>query len=195
MSTEPQRWSARNKYDLVIEIWESLDCDSVGGPELLAIQEEVCRQFGVGAVDSPALIARWLAEEGAILRHPEVLECDTRWREEKFTGPISEGPIGELGLKEAARWITKLDIWRKELDSAGEDESIWRNAALALKEHALMLDASVLSHEPQRITAREVTLWLGVWLRNPDLFADWITLRLRSPEFRAHFGDSADRLF
>jgi len=32
-------WSARTKHDLIIEVWEYLDCESVGARELEEIQQ------------------------------------------------------------------------------------------------------------------------------------------------------------
>jgi hypothetical protein len=66
---------------VIIAVWEELDCDSVGEAELHSIQQTLRTRLGEGAVDSPAAIARVLAEEGATLRHPEVLTFDSRWRE------------------------------------------------------------------------------------------------------------------
>ena len=74
------RSKARTKAELIIEVWEHLDCESVGAKELEAIQRAVRDRFGAGAVASPASIARTLADEGAVLRHPEVIECDASWR-------------------------------------------------------------------------------------------------------------------
>ncbi|MBA3715634.1 MAG: hypothetical protein H0W76_24795, partial [Pyrinomonadaceae bacterium] len=73
-------WKARTKRDLMIEVWEHLDCESVGAKELETIAAVVREQFGDGAIESPASVARLLADEGAELRHAEVLELDVRWR-------------------------------------------------------------------------------------------------------------------
>jgi len=79
------RESRKTKRDLIIELWEALDCESVGARELEQIQNAVAEKFGEGAVDSPASIARVLADEGAVLRHPEVLDFDTKWRERNLS--------------------------------------------------------------------------------------------------------------
>src|ERR1051325_11512295 len=81
----PQKnnWTATTRHDLIIEVWEALDCESVGGHELTQIQEVLGEKFGLGGVESPAAIARVVADEGAVLRHPEVFECDLKWREQR----------------------------------------------------------------------------------------------------------------
>src|SRR5205085_5112268 len=58
-----------------------LECPRVGAGELREIQSELRKQFGAGGIQSPASIARVLADAGAELKHPEVIECDTEWRQ------------------------------------------------------------------------------------------------------------------
>ncbi|HKX84510.1 MAG TPA: hypothetical protein VJL58_09850 [Pyrinomonadaceae bacterium] len=62
-------WNSRNKTDLIFEVWEKLDCESVGAAEIEAIETVVREEYGDSAVDSPMILARMLADEGAILRH------------------------------------------------------------------------------------------------------------------------------
>ena len=67
-------WNSRNKTELIIEVWEKLDCESVGAAEIEAIETAVDEIFGKPAIDSPMKIARLLADEGAELRHSEIME-------------------------------------------------------------------------------------------------------------------------
>ena len=78
-------WNSRTKNDLIIEVWEKLDCESVGAREILAIEEVVREQYGSAAVESPMIIARNLADEGAELRHSEIMELDVERRLESPT--------------------------------------------------------------------------------------------------------------
>ena len=80
---DAKKWRSRTIPDLIIEVWEALDCESVGTRELEQIQNALREKFGEGAVTSPAAIARAVADEGAVLRHPEVFEFDLRWRKQK----------------------------------------------------------------------------------------------------------------
>ena len=63
-------WQSRTKRDLIIEVWEALDCESVGARELEQIQQVLAEELGLGAVESPGSIARVVADVGAALRHP-----------------------------------------------------------------------------------------------------------------------------
>src|SRR5215472_6575877 len=116
----------KTKQDLIIETWESLDCESVGAKELEEIQRVIDKRFGEGAIESPASVARTLADEGAVLRHPEVLECDARWRERKTNdAPVPDG-MTFAGLQEAAESIRELEHVRRRLKQDSDDSGLAR---------------------------------------------------------------------
>jgi len=46
-------WRSRNKTELIIEVWEKLDCETVGAVEIEAIETAVADVFGKPAVESP----------------------------------------------------------------------------------------------------------------------------------------------
>src|SRR4028118_536044 len=83
---ENTAWKSRTKYDLIMEVWEALDCESIGRAELEAIEEAVRGRFGEGALETPMTLARMLADEGAELRHHEILALDVERRTEDAYG-------------------------------------------------------------------------------------------------------------
>lgn len=178
-------WRARTKHDLIIEVWEALDCESVGASELEQIQREVTQKFGTGRADSPASIARTLADEGAVLRHPEVLNLDTEWRERQLSELIPPDELNFSGLVEASASIKKLDSLRRRLEQNQEQDQLRRLRELTLrfKQDALGMARSKTLERRKRLEAREIAQWLTVWLQSPDIFEDWLSLRQRSPEF------------
>lgn len=178
-------WRSRIRDELIIEVWEALDCESVGARELVAIQQAVHEVFGSGAVVSPASIARTLADEGAVLRHPEVLKCDTKWREHNLSTSLSADDLNFSDLEKASESIKKLDEQRKGLAQSGNKDDLRRLRELALhsKTEAQRIARSKIFDEKKRAEAREIAQWLTVWLQEPDLFADWLVLRRSSPEF------------
>lgn len=180
-------WRARTKRDLIIEIWEVLDSQSIGGAELEVIQKALCERFGTGAAESPAAIARTLAEEGATLRHPEVLTFDSQWR---------EGRLEKIGIemrcstiKEAIATVQELSARRKELLNEDHvDAQLIKDFAVTLKQEAEALSRSAVLDLNERQIAREFSRWLTIWIQDPDLFDEWLKLRQRSPEFQDQFG-------
>ena len=60
--------NVRTRHELILKVWNRLGSADVGRRELRQIQQAIGERFGEGAVDSPAAIARILADEGAELR-------------------------------------------------------------------------------------------------------------------------------
>ncbi len=179
------RWRARTKNDLIIEVWEALDCETVGGRELKQIQTVVAQKFGAGSVDSPASIARTLADEGAVLRHPEVLILDTEWREREMSELIPPDELRFSSLAEASASIKKLDTLRRNFEQNREPQKLGRlrEMTLQFKQDASGMARSKTVERQKRLEAKEIAQWLTVWLQSPDIFEDWLSLRQRSPEF------------
>jgi hypothetical protein len=179
----------QTKQDLMIQVWEQLDCESVGAKELISIQQALLERFGAGAVDSPAAIARVLADEGAVLRHPEVLECDAAWREAGFAACPIPREISFENLEVAALSIKKVDEIRQDLEAEARklESARLRQEVTAFREERLLVARSAVVSERVRLEAAEIVEWLDVWLKTPDFFADWLELRRRSAEFESRF--------
>jgi hypothetical protein len=184
---EERNWTARTKTDLIIEVWEALDCESVGVRELETIQRMVCARFGEAAVDSPATIARLLAEEGAVLRHPEVLDCDTKWRAHMLENAFAETDFSSLTA--AAASMTKLHSWRKTLQDDQVQVRLLHEFVADVRADLLFVAVSETSGQRGKEEAREIGQWLSVWSQTPELFPDWLELRLGSSGFRSLFPD------
>lgn len=189
--TAENSWSAVTRRDLIIEVWEALDCDSVGARELEQIQQALGEKFGAGAIESPAAIARVVADEGAALRHPEVFEFDLKWRAGK-----SFPNLDFSSLKPALESFREVEMQRGELEQTKEHAGLQQLSEViaAARQDSLLLARSKILAPQERAEAREVSEWLRVWLVAPELFRDWLELRMRSAEFRKQFGDGSRSL-
>ena len=178
------------KSDLVIAVWERLDCESVGAKELEQIQREVAERFGKGAVESPAALARILADEGACLRHPAVLEADAKWRERELLESTVKFELNFSSLATAAESISDLEASRREFEKSRDEKglSALRDVVLKHKQDRRLVAGSSIVPEVERAEATEIIGWLEVWLRTPELFTDWLELRQAAPEFQQRFG-------
>ena len=174
-------WEAKNKRDLMIEVWEKLDCESVGAAEIEAIETAVLDVFGESAVDSPMRIARQLADEGAELRHSEIMELHVRrFEETPYTAEFRN--ILKLDtLPRSLSSIRKLENLRKKFLSDGDKKGI------RLIRDRVIEAKKALSKKPYDA---EIAQWLTIWLQTPEAFDSWVSLRKRSPDFRARFGDN-----
>jgi hypothetical protein len=178
----------------MIEVWEELDCESVGARELEAVLEAVRERFGDGALESPAATARLLADEGAELRHAEVLDMDARWRTQDAYEPMFRNVVKFSNFDEAAATIRRLDL-RKQFARNGDREGMRRVMAAALKgkQRALMISRNAKVVERKREEKAEMAEWFTVWLNQPEIFEDWLALRRRSKEFRERFENEEAR--
>jgi len=131
-----------------------------------------------------------LADEGALLRHPEVLDCDTRWRQQLSLESLFPEQPSFSTLAEAADTIEKFDAVRKEFAELSDEVGLVRLRELALKfkRELQLLTRSKTANEEKRLDAQEMVQWLNIWLQNADIFAEWLSLRRRSPEFISRYG-------
>ena len=158
--------------EFIIEVWEAMGKEVVGASELGLIEQAVVERFG--SAGGPASIARVLADHGARLGHPEILQADARWREKQLLFTADDLEFGNL---EAARKLINR-IEQLEGDPA-KRESLRRSVRL------LKTELDSLSSSKQ--LAAEVSQWLTVWLQNPQIFTEWLALRQNTAEFRERF--------
>jgi hypothetical protein len=183
-------WLSRTKNDLIIEVWEKLDCESVGASEIEAIEMVVNDRYGESAVESPMVIARLLADEGAELRHSELMALYVK----RATDRPYDAAFLDLGdirdLKGAVGTIRRLENLRRKYLAEND-----RNGLRLVREKGLQLKLSALEIVKRRsvdaITGqinREIAEWFTIWLQTPEVFETWIALRQNSPEFIEKFG-------
>ena len=188
-------WASRTKLDLIIEVWEKLDCDSVGAAEIEAIEEAVGAQFGEAAAESPMRIARVLADEGAALRHSEIMGLWVK----RFTDQPHEAEFRNLlsldDLDAAHRSLKHVERLRRKLVARGDKEGLrlLREELLEAKT-ALLQTSRDRKPDPDRgRIKREIAEWLTIWLQSPDLFENWIKLRRNSAQYKMIFDQKIQR--
>lgn len=176
-------YSARNKTDLIIEVWEKLDCESVGAREIVAIERAVEDVFGRSAVDSPMLVARLLADEGAELRHSEIMKLYVERNAVTVYDAVFRTVLKLSDLRTARNTMRELENVRAKF-TADEDKEGLR----LLRDFVKRAKAELLREAKKDPANSEIAEWLTIWLQSPEIFDQWITLRLNSPEFVQRFG-------
>ncbi|HEX6127356.1 MAG TPA: hypothetical protein VFZ23_18440 [Pyrinomonadaceae bacterium] len=184
-------WESKNKNDLIIEVWEKLDCESVGAVEIEAIETVVFDVFGKAAVGSPMTIARLLADEGAELRHSEIMDLYVRRASDRPYDAVLRNILNTSDLKSALRSIRQMENLRRKFASEKDREGLrlLRDRVLKEKEAKLALAGKAKSAAGTRAEAREISEWLTLWLQSPEIFENWIALRSRSEDFVSKFGE------
>jgi hypothetical protein len=187
---------ARTRRELTIEVWIGLGRAAVGDNELREIQRAIAKRFGAGAIDSPASIARLLADEGAELRHPEIIEFDARWRQAQIENGAADfsifdrfDPAKPLRLKQAEALIKKLEKLRRKFARADDALALRSLKGEAVNARQTVQSLAKSEKLNQRVRGQQVEIleWLSVWIRTPTLFEEWLELRKRSPDFRQRF--------
>ncbi len=183
-------WNARTKDELIIEVWEKLDCESVGSAEIEAIETAVAAEYGPAAVDSPMIIARLLADEGAELRHPEIMRLYVERASDRPYDAAFRNLMDTESLRGALRSIRELNNLRQKYAAENDREGIRlaRQTALDAKRKLKATIDDARTEGLKRSVSIEIAEWLSVWLQTPDLFNDWVELRQRSAGFRETFG-------
>lgn len=184
-------WESRNKQDLIIEVWEKLDCESVGAVEIEAIEAAVEGQYGKAAVDSPMIIARQLADEGAELRHQEIMELYLRRAEDRPYDAALRNVLRLDSLSSAMHSIRELENIRRKYASDGDKDGLRQIRELVIEAKRLLgsrID-DIRTSDADRHVLVELNEWLSHWLQTPQLFADWVEMRQRSRDFIDKFGN------
>jgi hypothetical protein len=183
-------WKARTKRDLMIEVWEKLDCESVGAKEIEAIEIVVREKYGFSAVESPMIIARLLADEGAELRHSEIMELDVARRLESPYDAMFRNVLKFADFKQTLISIRHLENLRKKFAAENDREGLRlvRDTALKGKNRALMIAGNEKVEANKRAEKQEISEWFTLWLQSPEVFENWIELRRNSKDFVERFG-------
>ncbi len=183
-------WTSRTKSDLIIEVWEKLDCESVGAVEIEAIEIAVADRFGASAVESPMAIARQLADEGAELRHAEILTLFVQ----RLT-PVQDELINEIeldfsSLDSALVSVRRADAERQTFvaNADTERQKRLRERILDAKNRAVDGTRNPKVAAGRRAELGEIAEWLTIWLQTPAIFANWLDLRTNSRDFKERFG-------
>lgn len=187
-------YNSRTKIDLIIEVWERLDCESVGAKEIAAVENAVRENFGAGAVESPMILARLLADEGAELRHAEIMELDVERRLESPYDAMFRNVLKFSDFKQALVSIRRLENLRKKFTAEKDREGLRlaREIGIKGKRRAQMIGNNEKVAPGKRAEKREIAEWFTIWLQNPEVFESWVTLRQNSPDFKENFGERSE---
>lgn len=182
-------WQSKTKTDLMIEVWEKLDCESVGAKEIIAIEIVVRDTFGKGAVDLPMQIARLLADEGAELRHSEIMKLNVERLLESPYDAIFRNILKFSDFKQALNSIRQLENLRLKFlsDKNKEAFALLRKKAIQGKERTLMISKNEKVDEKIRQEKAEISEWFSLWLQSPEIFENWIQVRINSKDFKEKF--------
>lgn len=183
-------WTARTKNDLIVEVWEKLDCENVGASELEAIEMVVRETFGENAVDPPMRVARLLADEGAELRHAEIMGLHIARLSHRPYEPAFRSILDIKDLRSALTSIHNLENLRRKYNLTNDRDGLRlvRDTGIAAKDLAQETAVRKNVDPITRQINEEIAQWFIIWLQTPDVFENWVSLRQSSRDFIDRFG-------
>lgn len=185
-----------SKRQVIVATWETLNRPSVGAKELRAAQKALVDRFGASNVISPAAIARFLADAGAELTHPEIIEFDAQWRQSRIETEAKRFETlsrisldAPLTINQAEALLNEMEKLRNQFDESNDSEAVeqLRGYGAKLRKRAQMRAKDRGWDAATRRAQIEIAEWLNVWLQTPALFEDWLDLRRRSIGFQKKF--------
>lgn len=180
--------TATNKTDLIIEVWERLDCESIGRIEIEAIEAAVRERFGPQAVDPVMAIARLLADEGAQLRHAELMDLHIERDEDRHYDAAFRDLFDLTGLESARSSLRRMENLRKKFTERRDRDGLRLLRQLAIEERDELLGSETSRLRPLPFNVRkEIAEWLTIWLGSPEVFEHWIEMRQASADYAAKF--------
>ncbi|MGQ0761828.1 MAG: hypothetical protein ACT4OT_07420 [Acidobacteriota bacterium] len=193
-----QSHGAQAAREFIVKLWLELGRPPVDAQFLENVQQQLAKSSEDPAI-SPAEVARLLADEGAELRHPEIIESDVHWREslvnsqmDKFATVEALSSGARLNIQDAGVLLSELEKLRQEFERDDDDTGLneLRTLAADARQNAEMMHKNRKLNERVRTEQREIAEWLKVWLQTPMLFENWLELRRRSEDFRKRFPGS-----
>lgn len=186
--------SQQTKQELILTAWAKLQRDSLGTEELKLLETSLAESFDGATFESPASIARTLADAGVKLRHAEVLRADNNWREQRLYGLLAPEELDfatlESSLTSLHGVLSLFAVFEDECDEVGQKMLI--DLVVKVRLELGQVVASRGAPVESRKLAAEVSEWFLVWLQSPVIFADWLSLRLNSADFIEKFGNSGN---
>ncbi|MEW6733554.1 MAG: hypothetical protein AB1489_19655 [Acidobacteriota bacterium] len=176
----------KTKRELILEIFEAEGFAELSESEIKIINERLVLAYGRGGAASPAYIANTLISAGKRVHIQDQINVasDPEDYNVEFAGALKFDT-----LEDAEQSLHVIDRLFHRCQSANDEEGMIRCREVAERcrlRARLIADNSRVAVE-KRTAKEEIAFWFSLWLRTPDLFADWIELRKRSPEYRQRF--------
>ncbi len=180
---------AKTKNELIVQVWRSLKRETVGAEELKVIELALRERFGDGAVEMPMKIARVLADAGAKLKYPEIMDLDFQRRSQSVQELIFSAIHGFDSMEDAITSIKNLENLRKEFIREKNKKGLnLLTQIIAQTRQRILFDLKEKRSSIGKFEEKhEIAEWLRIYLESPDLFEKWIELRFLSDEFREKF--------
>jgi hypothetical protein len=135
------------------------------------------------------VIARALADEGAQLRHSEIMQLYLERAEDRPFDASLRNLLTTDSLAAAERSLRDAGNLRRKYAADKEKDGLRLLKELVVKEREAAATRSVNKKisEERRAVAGEIANWLKIWLETPEIFENWLAIRKSSADYRERF--------
>ena len=136
------------------------------------------------------ILARLLADEGAELRHSEIMNLYVERASDRPYDAALRNVLRLDDLRSAVSTIRDLENLRKKYKTDNDKEGLrqLRETAIRGKRAVNERAESPKVEALERQINIEISQWLSLWLQTPEMFANWIDMRQNAKEFVEKFG-------
>jgi hypothetical protein len=178
-----------SKKQVILECREQHHMEEAREAELRLIQKEIGARLGGSSQTSLSYIAEVLRQAGTRVDYEDPYTPAAL--PEPYASRL-EGALQFHNLASAEAALRTLDAAYRDYQAASDPAGAQcaRTLILRGKQRAERLAASPRVSPAKRQEKREIAGWFRVWLENPDLFFDWLSLRKQTEEFRQLFPEA-----
>jgi hypothetical protein len=179
------------KRERILQICDEENFAFISRKEIETINNRLEKELGSEGRTSPSYIANVLVEAGKDVHYKDILV--------KTKPPVKyekelEGLLQFKDLKEAEETIQKMNELQKKIEQSGDEAGLEYLRQLAERGYrrCLMIAKNEKVEMHKREEKKEIAFWFKLWLDNPGIFAIWIELRKKSPEYKEKFAKHTD---
>ncbi|MBA3713467.1 MAG: hypothetical protein H0W76_13625 [Pyrinomonadaceae bacterium] len=112
-----------------------------------------------------------------------------RWRSNDPYEAMFRNVLKFSDFEQAAASLKRLENLRRQFARTKDKQGLRRVSETVLKgkKRAEMIARNPKVDKRKRAEKSEIAEWFTVWLRQPEIFEDWLHLRRRSTDFRERF--------
>jgi len=98
---------------------------------------------------------------------------------------ILRGVLSFADFSGAEATLRRLEQLRQQYLAAGDPKGVasCRQLAALGRQRAELISRNRRVAHNKRVQKKELANWFRIWLETPDLFADWLALRKKTPAF------------
>lgn len=175
--------SRKTKKELILQIFEAEGFRELTPEAIKVINLKLVEAYGTGGMTSAAYMAEILTAASKAVYYSEELNIPNEI--DLYSFPALN--FDTLANAEAS--LIKIDSLFRGFQLAQDSEAIFRcqDFVKRAKIRAQLIASNDKISIEKREVKSEISFWFEIWLNTPDIFKDWLALRVASKDFQNKF--------